>query len=191
MNTIELHNKAIEIADSAFIKMYQKDFDTSKEMFKEAFKYEKEAAFSAEKENVGEPSISILFKSAISFAINAGLLNEAKLLVKQIEKKENYEEIIHELNSMLKDLQNKEEKKTVMKWVILHSHNNSKIINSFSIGYNKIFMKRQKLNMGRMRHDNSTPSVRHLENIPYNIAANLLIKKKPKDTNKSRTAISR
>lgn len=81
MTVQELHNKAIEIADYAFIEKFNGSLERSIELFKEAFSYEKEAAFLAKETNIGEPSISVLLKSASSLAINADLLDEAEKLI--------------------------------------------------------------------------------------------------------------
>lgn len=81
MTVQELHTRAIEIADHAFIEKFGGRLDRASDLFREAFQIEKEAALLAKEENIGEPSISILLKSASSLAINANLLDEAERLI--------------------------------------------------------------------------------------------------------------
>ena len=81
MNSQDLHIKAISIADEAFIKKFSGQLDEAKLLFKEALHYEKEAALSAQRDKIGEPSISILLKSAASLAINCDEFREAEKLI--------------------------------------------------------------------------------------------------------------
>ena len=81
MKIKELHSTAIEIADIAFIKKFNGLLDEAKELFFQAFELEKEAAYLAKSENIGEPTISVLFKSAASLALNCDQFNEAEKLI--------------------------------------------------------------------------------------------------------------
>lgn len=80
MTVQELHNKAIDLADYAFIEKFAGRLEHSVHLFKEAYQLEREAALMAKEQNVGEPSVSVLLKSAASLAINANELNEAEEL---------------------------------------------------------------------------------------------------------------
>lgn len=81
MTVQELHNKAIEIADIAFIERFAGRLEQSVHLFKEAYQFEREAALIAKEQNRGEPSISVLLKSAASLAINANILDDAEKLI--------------------------------------------------------------------------------------------------------------
>lgn len=74
----ELHTKAIELADSAFILRFKGKLEASRKMFEEAFYLEKKAALLAKEQNIGEPTISLLFKSAESLEMNAKAINKTK-----------------------------------------------------------------------------------------------------------------
>lgn len=104
MTVQELHSKAIEIADYAFIEKFNGRLERSIELFREAFHYEKEAAFLAKEANIGEPSISVLLKSASSLAINANLLDEAEKLICLALYGEAPIDIAEELRNLLEEL---------------------------------------------------------------------------------------
>lgn len=104
MNSQDLHIKAISIADEAFIKKFSGQLDEAKLLFKEALHYEKEAAFSAQRDKIGEPSISILLKSAASLAINCDGFREAEKLISIALYGEPPFEIAEELRNLLEEL---------------------------------------------------------------------------------------
>lgn len=60
MTIQELHSKAIELADNAFILKFKDNIDAAKVLFEEAFILEKKAALLAKDQNLGEPTISVL-----------------------------------------------------------------------------------------------------------------------------------
>ncbi len=85
MTTVkELHEQAMDIAYEASAL---RDFGGSEsaeragELFSEALEYEREAAFLVPDSDRAEPTRSILFRSAASLALQAGLYNEAFSLV--------------------------------------------------------------------------------------------------------------
>jgi hypothetical protein len=86
MKIQELHTKAIEIADIAFIKKFNGLLDEAKTLFFQAYELEKEAAYLSKTENIGEPTISVLFKSAASLALNCDQFNEAEKLTEEPNK---------------------------------------------------------------------------------------------------------
>lgn len=104
MNIQDLHIKAISIADEAFIKKFNGQLDEAKLLFKDALRYEREAAFTAQKENIGEPSISVLLKSAASLAINGDEFREAEKLISIALYGEPPFEIAEELRNLLEEL---------------------------------------------------------------------------------------
>lgn len=104
MKTQEIHKKAIEIADIAFIKKFHGLVDDAKQLFKEAFELERTAAFAAKDANIGEPSISVLLKSAASLAINCENYREAEKLICLALYGEPPFEIAEELRNLLEDV---------------------------------------------------------------------------------------
>ncbi|MBU0560094.1 MAG: hypothetical protein KKG93_11055 [Bacteroidetes bacterium] len=104
MNSQDLHIKAISIADEGFLKKFSGQLDEAKLLFKEALRFEKEAALAAQKENIGEPSISVLLKSAASLAINCDEFREAEKLISIALYGEPPFEIAEELRNLLEEL---------------------------------------------------------------------------------------
>jgi hypothetical protein len=104
MKIQELHTKAIEIADIAFIKKFNGLLDEAKTLFFEAYELEKEAAYLSKTENIGEPTISVLFKSAASLALNCDQFNEAEKLICIALYGEPPFEIAEELRNLLEEL---------------------------------------------------------------------------------------
>lgn len=104
MNIQELHIKAIEIADIAFIKKFNGLTEEANILFKEAFEFEKAAAYAAKQENVGEPTISVLFKSAAALALNFDEHLEAEQLICLALYGQPPFEIAEELRNLLEDV---------------------------------------------------------------------------------------
>ena len=104
MTIQELHIKAIELADIAFIKKFNGLLEEAHILFKEAFEYEKSAAYAAKEENVGEPTISVLFKSAAALALNFNEHLEAEKLICLALYGQPPFEIAEELRNLLEDV---------------------------------------------------------------------------------------
>lgn len=104
MTVQELHIKAIELADNAFIFKFKGELEIAIKQFSEAFQLEKQAALLAKEQNIGEPTISVLLKSAASLAINANELNEAEKLICLALYGEPPHEIAEELRNLLEEL---------------------------------------------------------------------------------------
>lgn len=104
MTVQELHIKAIELADNAFILKFKGGFEAAIKQFGEAFQLERQAALLAKEQNIGEPTISVLLKSAASLAINANELNEAEKLICLALYGEPPHEIAEELRNLLEEL---------------------------------------------------------------------------------------
>ncbi len=81
MKTQALHRQAMELADDAFLKRFKGENGDAKSIFYQAFLKEKEAAFESILEKIGEPTTSVLFKSAASLALNCDELLEAEKLI--------------------------------------------------------------------------------------------------------------
>ncbi|RYE18062.1 MAG: hypothetical protein EOP45_14705 [Sphingobacteriaceae bacterium] len=104
MKVQKLHNQAIEIADIAFIKKFHGKIDEAILLFAQAFELEKEAAYIAKNEKIGEPTISILLKSAASLAMNSEKYKEAEKLICLALYGEPPHEIADELRNLLEEL---------------------------------------------------------------------------------------
>ena len=76
----ELHDQAMSLAEDSFFARRRGDLDLAKQKLQEAFPLEKEAALRTKKENVGEPSESVLLRSAATIALNAGMYLDAEKL---------------------------------------------------------------------------------------------------------------
>jgi hypothetical protein len=104
MNIQDLHNEAIEKMDLALIKKFKKDYDSSLQFFKEAFHLEKQAALLAKNNQIGEPSESILLKSAAHLALDCKEFREAEKLISIALSGEPPFEIAEELRNLLEEV---------------------------------------------------------------------------------------
>ena len=81
MTIEELHTQAMDMAEQAdFLKM-QGRADEANALYVKSFEAEKEAAYQAKDQKVGEPSESVLFRSAASLACQLNYYREAERLV--------------------------------------------------------------------------------------------------------------
>ena len=81
MDIQELHNQAMELADQGdFLKMQGKSSEAT-EMYAKSLDAEREAAYTARNKSVGEPSESVLFRSAASLAYSIKDYREAERLI--------------------------------------------------------------------------------------------------------------
>lgn len=103
MTVEELHKKALELADKAFFQRSKAPKKAVK-LFKEAFGFEKEAAFSAQTNNASQLTLSVLLKSAASLALNAQLPREAEKLICLALSEEPPFEIAEELRNLLEEV---------------------------------------------------------------------------------------
>jgi Tfp pilus assembly protein PilF len=104
MTVKELHDKATELAQTAYINKINGRFRTVKtirNLFLEACKFEELAARKAKSENIGEPTISVLFKGAAQLAVYAGQKSEAERLIREALEGDPPIEIAQELRAML------------------------------------------------------------------------------------------
>ncbi len=81
MTLQELHTQAMDYAEKAdFLKMQGKN-DDALPLFKKSLQAEREAAYQAKTQNVGEPTESVLFRSAASLACSLKDFREAERLI--------------------------------------------------------------------------------------------------------------
>lgn len=82
MSTVdELHTKAVDLAEEAFLLKKAGHIESAKALFAEALEYEEKAAFILPPQKDSEPSRSIIFRSAASLALNSGDFEKADWLV--------------------------------------------------------------------------------------------------------------
>ena len=68
----ELHRKAMELAEEAFFTRKEGSIEKAKALFREALKFESEAAALLENRLEMEPTRSVLFRSAATLALDCG-----------------------------------------------------------------------------------------------------------------------
>lgn len=103
----ELHSKAMEFADDAFIARRKGLIEQAKQLSYEAFQYERDAALLLEKTDI-EPSRSVLFRSAGWLAFNSEKYEQAEEMVNYglkgnppCEIKAELDELYYEINEIL------------------------------------------------------------------------------------------
>lgn len=77
----ELHKRAMDLAETAFVAQQSGDSSRAQGLFRDAFALEAEAAERLEREYDAEPSRSILYRSAASLALDCGELEQAERLI--------------------------------------------------------------------------------------------------------------
>ena len=81
MEIQELHTRAMEIADQADLLKRQGNDDDAYTLFRKSLEAESEAAYAARRQQIGEPTESVLFRSAASLAYIVKEYREAERLI--------------------------------------------------------------------------------------------------------------
>ncbi len=97
----KLHRQAMEVADLAHEARRRGDSETERAKFQEAFLLERQAAEQSCEQPNAEPSRSILFRSAATLAVSAGLLVDAEKAIRQGLEGDPPFEIARELRELL------------------------------------------------------------------------------------------
>ncbi len=100
MNIQELHTQAMELADKADVLKQKLMTEDANSLYAQSLKAEKEAAYAARKEHLGEPTESVLFRSAASLAYCLKDYREAERLICMGLAGEPPAEIADELRSL-------------------------------------------------------------------------------------------
>jgi len=100
----DLHRDAMTAADFAIMERLKGNHEVSLAEYRRAFRFEREAAAEAMREGVGEPTISVLQRSAATLALEAGEVREAERLVAAALAKEPPEDIANELRDLLENV---------------------------------------------------------------------------------------
>ncbi|MCK5524038.1 MAG: hypothetical protein KAI83_12975 [Thiomargarita sp.] len=77
----ELHEKAMKMAQAAFVARMQGELENVKQFSYHAFEYERKAAMLLLNDYDVEPTRSVLFRSAASLALNFGDYREAERMI--------------------------------------------------------------------------------------------------------------
>jgi RNase H-fold protein (predicted Holliday junction resolvase) len=104
MNIKELHNHAMELADLADLQKIQGNTDGALSLYEQSYHLEYEAAMAAYDTKVGEPSISVLLRSAASLAMNCQKNRDAEKLIALALSGEPPLEIAEELRNLLENV---------------------------------------------------------------------------------------
>lgn len=81
MDLNKIHNDAMKLAEEAFLLKRKGEVDKAKEFSEKAFVLEKQAALQAKEKQAGEPTESVLCRSAAALAVDCELYEEGKNLV--------------------------------------------------------------------------------------------------------------
>lgn len=95
----------MDIADDAFIARRKGLFDQSKQLFKQALYYEKEAALLLVNDFEIEPTRSVLFRSAGWLAFNSEKYDTAKKMVSYALQGQPHFEIKKELDELIYEVE--------------------------------------------------------------------------------------
>lgn len=101
MDIRELHNEAIYKAELGDIQKFQGNTENAMDLYAQAYELEKNAACFALDHHMGEPTISILLKSAASLAMRCNLNRDAEKLIGLALSGEPPRDIAEELRNML------------------------------------------------------------------------------------------
>ncbi len=104
MTIVELHNKALEEADKAEIYNFKGLYSKAIKHYLIASNFEKSAADKAKIDNIGEPTISVLFRSAASLAFNGKNYIEAEKLAAAGLAGDPPKEIANELRDLFEEI---------------------------------------------------------------------------------------
>ena len=104
MDFVELHNKAMEVADTADICMRAGEKEKAQNLYAEAFNLEREASYEAVHHQVGEPTESILIKSAAFLAFDAQLYRESEKMVGLALSRDLTDGIAEEMRDLLENI---------------------------------------------------------------------------------------
>jgi hypothetical protein len=104
MNIRELHSKAMELADMADLEKMRGNKAESDSLYEQSYSFESQAAMLAYENKTGEPSISVLLRSAASLAMSCKKFREAEKLIALALSGEPPLEIADELRELLENV---------------------------------------------------------------------------------------
>src|SRR5688572_32029285 len=99
----EIHDRAMELADRAFMAKWQGDTAAALPYFEQAYELEAQAAHLMVDTNI-EPSRSVLHRSAASLAFNCGKYREAEKLIGIALAGNPPDEVLKELRELMQQV---------------------------------------------------------------------------------------
>lgn len=104
IETQDHHHEAMLKAELAFIRKFHGDENEAHRLFLEALELESKAAFRAFQIQAGEPTVSVLFRSAAALAYHAGEYREAEKLAAYGLVGNTPDDVAGEIRSLLEDI---------------------------------------------------------------------------------------
>ena len=104
MTIRELHEQAMALMDAALLHRQREEHDEALSLFRQAFETEKQAAADAVRQQVIEPTRSVLLRSAACLALDCSRWREAEKLVALGLSGEPPEPIAEELRDLMKEI---------------------------------------------------------------------------------------
>jgi hypothetical protein len=104
MNMTKIHNQAMELAALADLQKIQGNRHDAISLYEQSYNLEYETAMNAYNERVGEPSVSVLLRSAASLAMSCKKNREAEKLIALALSGEPPLEIADELRNLLENV---------------------------------------------------------------------------------------
>lgn len=104
MDIVELHNKAMEAADSADMFLHSGNKEKAQNLYEEAYFFERDASNEAVQQHVGEPTESVLIKSAAFLAFDAQLYRESEKMVGLALSRDLPDGIAEEMRDLLENI---------------------------------------------------------------------------------------
>lgn len=129
----EIHNEAMYWAEMGDIKKFEGNKNESIELYARAYELEKEAATIALESHFGEPTTSILLKSAASLAMRCRLNRDAEKLIGLALSGEPPMDIVEELRDMLENVNF--DRHLSLKGVTLHENEVQLVIAGSGVGF--------------------------------------------------------
>ena len=102
--TAELHRRAMELADRALVESLHGNDERALQLYRDAFHLERDASSEALLSNLGEPTISVLHRSAATLALDAQEPREAERLIATALCHEPPDAIADELRDLLEQV---------------------------------------------------------------------------------------
>lgn len=104
MDLRQLHNEAMEMADRGDYSKLHGDLESSIRFYTQAYEMEKNASMIAFNDSVGEPTVSVLLRSAASLAIDIKNFRDAEKLIALALSGEPPLDVAEELRNLLENV---------------------------------------------------------------------------------------
>jgi hypothetical protein len=152
----ELHRRAMDLADRAMMEAIRGHSKAALSLYQDALPLERDAAFAAREERLGEPTTSVLLRSAATLALDAQNPREAERLVATALAGEPPDQIADELRDLLEQIHFR--RHLALNGVRLNTAEFQFAMNGPAVGY------------GIVRSDEYVERVTTVENVLYRTA---------------------